>query len=75
MREYKDETAGIYLRLMTAEDTDLIVAWRNQDAVRKNFIYQDPFTRQGHEEWIKNRVEKVQEGSDWESITTWHCWR
>ena len=36
---YRDTGAGIYLRLMTREDTDRIVAWRNSDAVRKNFIY------------------------------------
>ena len=35
---YRDTQAGIYLRLMTHEDTDRIVAWRNSDAVRKNFI-------------------------------------
>lgn len=60
MKEYKDEAAGIYLRLMTAEDTDLIVAWRNKDAVRKNFIYQELFTREGHENWVKNKVETGQ---------------
>ncbi len=60
MREYKDEAAGIYLRLMTAADTDLIVAWRNKDAVRKNFIYQKLFTREGHESWIRNKVETGQ---------------
>ena len=38
---YRDTGAGIYLRLMTREDTDRIVAWRNSDAVRKNFIYPD----------------------------------
>ena len=38
--------------------SDLIVAWRNSDDVRKNFIYQEPFTRQGHEDWIRNMVEK-----------------
>lgn len=38
---YRDTQAGIYLRLMTHEDTDRIVAWRNSDAVRKNFIYQE----------------------------------
>lgn len=60
MREYRDEAAGIYLRLMTAEDTDRIVAWRNRDAVRKNFIYQELFTREGHESWIRNKVETGQ---------------
>lgn len=51
-----DKQTGIYLRLMTQEDTDCIVAWRNSDAVRRNFIYQEPFTREGHEAWIRNMV-------------------
>lgn len=46
----------IRLRPMTAEDTDLIVRWRNSDAVRKNFIYQAPFTREGHLNWIETMV-------------------
>lgn len=54
---YRDEEAGIYLRPMTWEDTDLIVAWRNSDAVRKNFIYQERFTREGHENWIRTQIE------------------
>ena len=57
MKEYKDEQAGIYLRPMTWEDTDNIVAWRNSDAVRKNFIYQELFTRESHENWIRTMVE------------------
>ena len=54
--KYIDENAGIYLRLMTGDDTDNIVKWRNSDAVRKNFIYQALFTREGHENWIKTKV-------------------
>ena len=54
--KYRDTEAGIYLRLMTYEDTDRIVAWRNSDAVRKNFIYQALFTRQSHENWIHTHV-------------------
>lgn len=57
MNKISDTSAGIYLRPMTYEDTDLIVAWRNSEAVRRNFIYQDTFTREGHEGWIKNMVE------------------
>ena len=57
MERLVDREAGIYLRLMTYEDTDLIVEWRNSDPVRKRFIYQEPFTREGHESWIKNRIE------------------
>lgn len=51
------EEKDIYLRLMTREDTDLIVKWRNKDFVRKNFIYQKPFTREGHLHWIETMVE------------------
>ena len=47
----------IHLRLMTLEDTDRIVTWRNQDFVRKNFIYQELFTREGHLAWIRDNVE------------------
>ena len=56
-QHFRDEKAGIYLRLMTYDDTDRIVAWRNSDAVRKNFIYQALFTRQSHENWIRTHVE------------------
>ena len=56
MKEYMDEQAGIYLRLMTADDTDDIVCWRNSEKVKKRFIYQGTFTREGHENWIKTMV-------------------
>ncbi len=54
---YGEKGLGIYLRPMTREDTDLIVSWRNLDSVRKKFIYQAPFTREGHENWIRTMVE------------------
>lgn len=57
MKELIDFSAGIYLRPMTREDTDLIVAWRNSEGVRRNFIYQEPFTPEGHESWFKNMIE------------------
>ena len=57
MEKISDSSAGICLRPMTREDTDLIVAWRNSEEVRRNFIYQELFTREGHENWIKNMVE------------------
>ena len=52
--KYSDEV--IYLRLMNSGDTELIVKWRNSDAVRKRFIYQKLFTRQSHEKWIETMV-------------------
>lgn len=47
----------IMLRPMTEADTDLIVNWRNQEFVRKNFIYQKPFTASGHMKWIETMIE------------------
>lgn len=47
---------GIFLRPMTEEDTDLIVRWRNGDAVRTNFIYRELFTEQSHRQWIETMV-------------------
>lgn len=57
MNRYEDNDAGIYLRPMTGEDTDYIVTWRNSESVRRNFIYQAAFTREGHENWIRTMVE------------------
>lgn len=57
MEKIIDSSVGIYLRPMTRRDTDLIVAWRNSEGVRRNFIYQALFTREGHETWIRNMVE------------------
>ncbi len=48
---------AVYLRKMEISDTDKIVEWRNKDRVRHNFVYQEPFTREGHLNWIKTQVE------------------
>lgn len=57
MKKYVIEQAGIYLRKMTADDTERIVAWRNSTGVRSNFIYQELLTVQDHENWIRTKVE------------------
>lgn len=57
MESYGKGQGGVYLRPMTDEDTDLIVAWRNQEEVRRNFIYQALFTRESHRAWIRDMVE------------------
>ena len=57
MTKYVDEETGIYLRLMTELDTDSIIAWRNREDVRKNFIYREPFTREGHGHWVKTMID------------------
>lgn len=46
----------ILLRPMEESDTQDIVRWRNTDFVRKNFIYQKPFTAEGHQHWIETMV-------------------
>lgn len=57
MTKYVDEENGIYLRPMTELDMDRIIAWRNREDVRKNFIYREPFTREGHENWVKTMID------------------
>ena len=47
----------VKLRLMTREDTDLIVKWRNNPRVRYNFIYQELFTREGHLHWFDTMID------------------
>lgn len=42
---------------MEIDDTEMIVNWRNQEWVRRNFIYQNPFTAEGHMRWIRTQVE------------------
>lgn len=47
----------VHLRPITAADTAKIVAWRNREFVRKNFIYQKLFTEEGHMSWFREQVE------------------
>lgn len=47
----------IKLRLMTREDTEKIVTWRNNPRVRFHFIYQELFTTKGHEKWFDTMIE------------------
>ena len=50
------QVQAVYLRPMAIEDTEQIVRWRNQEWVRRNFIYQKPFTKEGHLEWVRTQV-------------------
>lgn len=43
----------IYLRPMTEEDADLIVEWRNRPELKRFFICQDDFTKEGHLQWFR----------------------
>ena len=52
-----DDCAGeVYLRQLQIEDTEMIVRWRNHPKVKKNFIYQKDFTKEGHNHWFKNML-------------------
>lgn len=46
----------VTLRPIEKSDTDLIVAWRNNPLVRRNFIFQEIFTKEMHEGWLENMV-------------------
>lgn len=47
----------VSIRPITYDDTEKIIKWRNSDFVRSKFIYQDLFTKESHEKWMKNKVE------------------
>ena len=38
------EGSQIYLRQITVEDTDIVLKWRNDPQVVKNFIYRNTWT-------------------------------
>lgn len=57
MEKYRDEQVGIYIRPITYDDTENIISWRNNAEVRKHFIYQELFTKEIHENWMKTMVE------------------
>lgn len=46
----------IYLRPITADDTEMAVRWRNRPIVVENFIYRKPVSREDHENWLANKV-------------------
>lgn len=47
----------IFLRIMTEEDTDNIISWRNNPRVRNNFIYRELFTVETHERWRETEIQ------------------
>ena len=48
----------IYLRPITADDTELAVRWRNQPSVVANFLYRKHITPKDHDDWLANKVFK-----------------
>lgn len=48
---------SVLIRPINYDDTENIIKWRNSDYVRFHFIYQELFTKESHEKWMKNMVE------------------
>ena len=46
----------VCLRPITREDTELVVKWRNNERVRKNFVFREHFTNEIHEKWLEEKV-------------------
>ena len=44
------------LRPMSFDDTDLVVAWRNDPEISKWFFGETRFTSDGHENWLAKRL-------------------
>lgn len=47
---------NVYLRPITAQDTELVLRWRNSPEVVQNFIYRKPITVEEHTSWLENKV-------------------
>lgn len=57
MKDNRLRGSKVYIRPITYDDTELMVKWRNQDNVRRYFIYREQFTSEIHENWMKTKVE------------------
>ncbi len=46
----------VSIRMITENDTALVVKWRNNERVRNNFIFREHFTEELHSNWLKTKV-------------------
>lgn len=51
------ENQIVYLEPIKSSDTEDIIRWRNQPYVRSKFIYQELFTKESHEQWLRTMVD------------------
>lgn len=51
------EGPKLSLRLLEEGDFPLIIKWRNNDRVRKNFIYRESFTLEGQKQWKETMID------------------
>jgi len=47
---------SVTIRPISEEDTDLVIKWRNNLRVRGHFVFRERFTRDLHENWLKEKV-------------------
>ena len=55
----------IYLKPIAAEDTAMVLMWRNSDRTVRNFYYRKPVTEEDHKRWLADEVDK---GEVWQYI-------
>ncbi len=51
-----EKKESIVLEPIKKSDTPMIVKWRNNQKVRKNFIFQEIFTEEMHNHWMDTKV-------------------
>ncbi|MCI7726724.1 MAG: UDP-4-amino-4,6-dideoxy-N-acetyl-beta-L-altrosamine N-acetyltransferase [Clostridiales bacterium] len=54
----KLEKEGIYLRPITADDTEMVLHWRNSDSVKRFYLYRKDITPEEHSRWLSEKVDK-----------------
>lgn len=55
---YRLEGKTLYLRPVMADDTPMVLSWRNAEFVRRKFFYRSEVTESDHENWLENKVAK-----------------
>ena len=55
----------IILRPITADDTEMVLAWRNSDRTVRNFYYRKPVTEEDHAKWLRDKVDT---GEVWQYV-------
>ncbi len=50
---------------MRYEDTQYIVAWRNDPEIRSHFVFRERFDAAMHERWIRERIEERKDVIQW----------
>ena len=50
------ESEHLIFKPITEEDTDMVLKWRNSEAVKNNFLYRKDITREEHLNWLDSKV-------------------